>query len=1208
MSKISELFAADVTRDIPPVVSFHEQSPAKLQAEVEAYIVTGGYSESDPRSRRVKSGIHEQFVHLLSGISRELQKKHGPELPASWISGFYGSGKSSFAKLLGLSLDGVVLPNGTALSAALLNCDDSPRRQELVDAWKTLVERVNPIAVVLDIGTVSQDNEQIHSAALRFIQARLGYCTKSNLVADFELRLERDGEWDAFVQTARKTLGKEWAVAKNEQQADDHFSHVLHVMKPDRYPDPTSWIDSRAGMRTGAGTSAKEVVDAIDAMVHIRAEDKSLFIVVDEVSQYVQHDENRMLKLQSFVSELGSQLKGRVWLFATGQQRLEEQAESNNLAKLKDRFPQHLRVHLGTTNIRDVVHKRLLKKRPDKEQGLRDLFQKHRGDLKLYGYGCEEITEEDFVEVYPMLPAHIDLLMRITSNLRIRSTRVQGDDHAIRGLLQLLGELFREQKLAEGEVGSLVTLDSIFEVQHSALDADVQTTLSRIFNDGRVREDALAMRAAKAVALLELIQEDTPTMPELVAQCLYGRLGEGNRVQAVSEALERLRSFSLLSYSEKQGYKVQSSAGQEWQRERDDLGVTLEKISETTQAALKGLVGSMQERPRFKGRTFPWTLWFSDGRQAHDLKLQDAREDSTVAVDFRFLGKREDRASTTWVQKSDQDALRNRLVWIVGEGGGIEDHARQLARSEHMVKRYRPRYESLSPEKKRLLIEEEARAEELDTRVQRAVADAFLEGTACFRGQQLRPRELGGAFGPALGSMATRILPDLYPHFSEIAVSPTELLQLLERELSGPSTKFMENALGILALDAGKYVASCTGLFPTRIAGEIEQNGGLSGQTLVATFVGPPYGYAPDLVKACCAGLLRGKKIRIRPEQGDDITSYQDPGVRDLFTRDRDFRRAEFFLATEGEITARDRVAIRNLFKNSVQIDIESDDEVIADATFQHFPTYRSRLREVEGRYQQLPNRPELPVALQKLGRALEDSCRSRLVQKTVIEVKRNLDALRDGFEQLGLCHSELTQDAIDAVTHAARTRDHEITQLRAMEELGGLEDDANLITEQLAADRPWRGASQLSPAIGRIRAQYVELRKVLLNKQSGEADAARSRVKTRPGFAQLDADQAHRVLRPITEAMVDTTAEALAPTLIEVRDRLLGRIQQAEELANDRLDEERSKGTETQIVKVETHLRGREVASREQLQTVLKELEDRIGPLVDKNIRVRIV
>ena len=124
-----------------------------------------------------------------------------------------------------------------------------------------------------------------------------------------------------------------------------------------------------------------------------------------------------MLKLQSFVSELGQRLKGRVWLFATGQQKLEDTAETNNLGKLKDRFPTHLRVHLGTTNIRDVVHKRLLKKKPDQEKTLRALYQKQQADLRLYGYAAAEITEEDFVDVYPMLPGHIDLLMQITSNL-----------------------------------------------------------------------------------------------------------------------------------------------------------------------------------------------------------------------------------------------------------------------------------------------------------------------------------------------------------------------------------------------------------------------------------------------------------------------------------------------------------------------------------------------------------------------------------------------------------------------------------------------------------------------------------------------------------------------------------------------------------------------------------------------------------------------
>ncbi len=297
--QIRELFAADVTRDIPPVVYFHEQSPEMVRAEVSEYIITGGFPEGDPRARRYAAsggagggagggGIHEQFVHLLRGVTRELSKKGGPELPAAWISGFYGSGKSSFTKLLGLALDGVALPDGTPLEKALLARDDSPLRQELVDAWQELRSKVErPIAVVFDIGGVARDDEHIHCAALRQLQVRLGYCSKSNLVADHELRLEKDGEWDRFLALGRQVLGKDWSVAKEEEQADDHFSHVLHVMNPDRYRDPVSWLDSRAGARTGAGTSVREVVDAIEAMMRLRAPGRRLFLVIDEVSQYV---------------------------------------------------------------------------------------------------------------------------------------------------------------------------------------------------------------------------------------------------------------------------------------------------------------------------------------------------------------------------------------------------------------------------------------------------------------------------------------------------------------------------------------------------------------------------------------------------------------------------------------------------------------------------------------------------------------------------------------------------------------------------------------------------------------------------------------------------------------------------------------------------------------------------------------------------------
>ena len=406
---IKDLFVSDVTRDIAPVVYFHEQSPAKLESEVSEYIVTGGFPEEHPNHKRVPDGIHEQYVHLLKAIVEELDRSGGPDLPASWISGFYGSGKSSFAKLLGLALDGVALPCGKSLAEALLSRDTSPKSQAFKDAWHELRKKVDPIAVVFDIGGLARDNEHIHSVCVRQVQQRLGYCCTQPLVAEFELNLERDGRWNDFEAKALEVLGKPWAEVKDSALAEEDFSEVMHALEPERYTDPMAWIMARSGTFTQSSAAA-DATGAIADMLEFRAKGKTLFVVVDEVSQYIHQDEQRMLKLQSFVSELGQRLKGKAWLLVTGQQKLEEADETHVLGKLKGRFKPKLRVHLAATNIRDVVHKRLLQKTPEAESQLRERFRQHRNDLKLFAYGCDDITEEDFVAGLPAAPrAHRSL-------------------------------------------------------------------------------------------------------------------------------------------------------------------------------------------------------------------------------------------------------------------------------------------------------------------------------------------------------------------------------------------------------------------------------------------------------------------------------------------------------------------------------------------------------------------------------------------------------------------------------------------------------------------------------------------------------------------------------------------------------------------------------------------------------------------------------
>lgn len=1201
---IRDLFVSDVTRDIPPVVYFHEQSPAKLEDEVSEYIVTGGWPDDHPNHRRVPNGIHEQYVRLLTNIADELDKKGGPELPNAWVSGFYGSGKSSFAKLLGLALDGVALPDGRSLVEALLARDTSPRSAELRQAWARLRQKIDPIAAVFDVGGSARDDEHIHSVAVRQVQVRLGYSAKNAHVAYGELEIERAGRWPEFTRLATDAFGGTWSSLKDEPQAQARFSNLMARLYPDVYRNERDWHMRHGGTAVNA-LSPEEAIVALRDMLRFRQPGATLFLVVDEVSQYVLANTDRVERLRAFASALGSGLKGKAWLVALGQQKLEEDADASFLVKTKDRFPPKLRVHLAATNIRDVVHKRLLQKKPEVEPGLRALFERHRADLKLYAYGCEAVTPEEFVEVYPMLPGHIDLLLQITSALRTRSTRAQGDDQAIRGLLQLLGELFRDQKLADVPTGALVTLDQIYEVQNTALDSDVQASMARILNQCADDASGLLTRVAKAVSLLELVQETLPTDAKLVSQCLYDRIDRGNQVNAVTAALEDLRLRNLLGYSEKLGYKIQSSAAEEWERDRRDVGVPRESISDLVKEALKYLLAT-PERPRLSGRPFPWAGVFSDGRQADNVVLVEQREDAVIRVDFRFVAK-EERTDSAWVKRSDESALRDRLVWVCGESDPVDHFSRELFRSRQMVKKYEPRRESLNPARKLLVQQEKNRVEELEPKVRDAVAASFLAGRLYFQARPLTPADQGTSFATALSETASRILPSLFPHFVATTVAPSELLQLVEGELSGPSPKFLTGDLGILELDGGKYVPRCSGVVPTRVREHVESEGGLGGTTLLAHFGGPPYGYTANVVKACVAGLLRAGSLRIQPDGGPEITAVRDAGVKDLFDKDRSFRRASYFPAGDDDIGFQARARICTFFETHLQHHMDREDDLIANAVSQLFPTQARRLRDLLTRLTHLPGGATPPEALTRLQEVLEQCiATSRQTKPTVQLVKKRLDALRDGIQLLNVYDAELTADAIQAVRRAATVRDQHVAQLEAVKMAGPIEPEAGRIRAQLASERPWREIGSLEADLGSVIETYTTERRARMLWQEHQAEAARARLKSRQGFSTLTAEQSHQVLRPIALALTDTSAEAIAPALSALRDPFTLALQRAEEEANELLDELLS--GKKLITKCYLNLHNRELATVEDVDALLVEIRERLLAQIATGARVRLV
>lgn len=1206
--KIFELFKSDVTRDIPPVVYFHEQSPAKLDSEVHEYIVTGGWPEG--HAHWGKKGIHEHYVRLLKNIRREFDKPEGPELPAAWISGFYGSGKSSFAKLLGLALDDRRLPDGSKLATAWLARDSSDAAPELHEAWTALLAKVEPIAVVFDIGGVSRGDEHIHSAVVRQVQARLGYCEKEPMVADYELKLERDGLFEKFEAKVREVFGQPWAEIQATHLVEDKFSTILHHLFPETYADPMDWIGARAGQVLNP-LSAELAAKAIAEMLAKRAPTKTLFIVIDEVSQYIFQDHNRMLAMQSLVSAVGQRLRGRAWLLVTGQQQLDDQNDGQLLGKMKDRFPPALRVHLDTVNIRDVVHKRLLHKNPAREAVLRDLYDRHASNLRLFAYGCKDITQAEFVDIYPMLPEHIDLIMKITSALRTRSRRSQGDDHAIRGLLQLLGELFRSQGLAEAEVGKLITIDKIFDVQGSALDADIQQTLGRIWRFCDKEHDELAARCAKAVALLELLQGDDEnggiaTDSKLVASCLYADLRDGDNEPAVHEALELLRRETLLGYSERRGYKIQSSAGQDWEAERRNSNVPQEDRAESVREALQNLVGDAG-RPHLLGRGFPWLGLFST-EHSHDQQpfQSSTREEAPITVDFRYVPTHA-QDSSAWVHRSSESNFNRRLMWVVGPHHRVDELAKSLGCSRRMIERY-SKNPQLTADRRRLLGEEREREEELHAELGKAVAEAFMAGRIYFNGSDSDPTELASSFGSALVTAGNKRLPEIYSHFSPSQVTAGELAQLTVTPMSGPNRKFFEGELGILAEDAGKIVARCEGPVPKRVFDLIVRDQGGSGALLLKHFGAPPYGWGAGVVKACIAGLLHAGKIRLQPSGGEGITSIADPGVQELFKGDRSFKTTDISPADEPKIKVQDRAKIRALFKQQFNHDVDSENEPIADAVGFLIPPLNERLADVERRLNKLPNRPEAPATLQHLRKVVEDCVRSRQVEPKVLALCKHLDALREGLAMLRNFDAALTDDVLAEVNRADLVTNNHLRQLEAVGALTTeLEQARDRVAEQLRSDQPWKDIEGVADDVDAIRDAYVAERAHRLLEQERQVEDERESIKALPDMATLGDNERQALLRLLGAAKTETTDQAVYPSLIELADGFARRLAEAKQQARAKLDSLISKSSGELVVRVSLELHDREIRNVADIDALLDEIRRRLLAQLDKADKVRL-
>src|SRR5208283_3437712 len=128
---IKSLFANDIHRRIEEVIKVDQTTDDILRDEINEYVVTDAI-------RSYYTGIFDVY--------RETQNKPHEGI-AIWVSGFFGSGKSSFAKMLGLSIGNRIVAGESSAERFAARAGD----KELSVLLKIINEKIPTDTVIFDV-------------------------------------------------------------------------------------------------------------------------------------------------------------------------------------------------------------------------------------------------------------------------------------------------------------------------------------------------------------------------------------------------------------------------------------------------------------------------------------------------------------------------------------------------------------------------------------------------------------------------------------------------------------------------------------------------------------------------------------------------------------------------------------------------------------------------------------------------------------------------------------------------------------------------------------------------------------------------------------------------------------------------------------------------------------------------------------------------
>jgi hypothetical protein len=535
---IAALFEKDINRRINGVIKVGQLEEEVLKSELEEYVLT-------PEVRREFNRLFAHYV--TAGV-------HSTDQIGVWISGFFGSGKSHFLKMLSYLLSNRVVAGKPALEWF---------RAQVKDAnLEAMLERASsPSAEVILFNIDAEaaaDGKQNKSAIVRVFQKvfdnHRGYFGTDAGIARFERLMDEAGQLEAFKTAFFNSAGAAWEASRD---AWDFFGDAIaQALTTTRGMSADAERNFFEAHRSHPAPSPKEFALEVKKYLERRPGIRVVFMV-DEVGQYIGANTDLMLNLQTVVEELGTQCQGRAWVVVTSQEDLDSliglddggsSRKRDDFSKIQGRFLKP--ISLSSRNADEVIQLRLLSKTSSARSDLEALFERSEATLgtllrfEAHKHLPAYRDAEEFVRAYPFVPYQFPLLQDVFTQARRMGASGR---HLASGERSML-DAFRiaALKVKDAHLGALAPFHLFYDAIEGFLEGAVKRVIERAKENPKLKPGDVDL--LKTLFMVKYVQGFDGNLENLTTLALTQVDEDRVALKARLEAsLGRLESQTLVS-------------------------------------------------------------------------------------------------------------------------------------------------------------------------------------------------------------------------------------------------------------------------------------------------------------------------------------------------------------------------------------------------------------------------------------------------------------------------------------------------------------------------------------------------------------------------------------------------------------------------------------------------------------------------------------